>query len=245
MIRCCHRIVNLKLLSSLGSPGEHPIDRSAPFEQGVRWCCWDKLILWYQVELGSPERIGSRSTTNVQVEVTRQDDPRVRFVAASIIKALIELGAAQIVVAAALKVQVVSHQCSASNTHVAHQGHPAADPLLEWRNFGNKPARAPEARLPLKAEYAGMRQRPARKRGLPMVGRRCPRALCQLLELTPKNIVHFKLLRDLSRNIDLVRSAGVKVDLLQDDHIGLRAGKEFDDPNQPQAPINVPVDNPD
>src|ERR1700692_3265065 len=100
------------------------------------------------------DKAGGNTLGSVQVEVTGHDNGCRRFVAPNILEALLKLGTAQTVIAAALKVQVVSHQRSAGNAYVAHQSHASANPLLKQRNSRKEPARAPEARLLAKSKYA-------------------------------------------------------------------------------------------
>src|SRR5271156_6711139 len=103
-----------------------------------------------------PDKAVGNAPGSVQVEVAGHDNGCGRFAVISILEAFLKLGIAQIVIATALKVQVVTHQRSASNVYFAHQSHASANSLLEWRNFRKEPARAPEARLPAKSKYAGL-----------------------------------------------------------------------------------------
>jgi hypothetical protein len=102
------------------------------------------------------DEVGGNTPGSVQVEVAGHDNGCARFVVISILEAILKLGTAQIVNAAALKVQVVSYQRSAGNGYIAHQSHASAKPLLKQWNFRKEPARAPEARLPAKSKYAAL-----------------------------------------------------------------------------------------
>jgi signal transduction histidine kinase len=67
-----------------------------------------------------PYCVGGDTSGNVEIKVAGKDYRCCRFVAEGIVQGLIELGAAQSIVAAVLKMQVVSHQVliSVSDTGV-------------------------------------------------------------------------------------------------------------------------------
>ena len=85
----------------------------------------------YALELRALERLGRNTPRDVEIEVARQDNRGVRFVPRRIVNALIKLGAAQIIITTALKVEIVGCHRSASDAYVAHQSHPATRSLLQ------------------------------------------------------------------------------------------------------------------
>ena len=142
------------------SARENPVDSASPVEQRTRGGPGG-LAGERAVESGLRDRMGRGSSKYVQIEVARQDNGRSRVVANSIIETLIELRAAQAVVAAALQMQVVAHQGPAGNTHLGHQGHPSANSLLERLDIGKEPSRTPKVGLLLKAGDPRVRERPS------------------------------------------------------------------------------------
>ena len=65
-----------------------------------------------------------------------------------------KLRAADALVAAALKVQVVSQQLSAADHDLTHECYPSPNSFLEGLNVRKEPPRLPEVRLASEAQYS-------------------------------------------------------------------------------------------
>src|SRR5208337_297672 len=235
--------MNLRLSCGKRPPREYPIDDAPAIKQRLWRCCSHTLIREFVSKLRTADVGRGSRPGNVQVKIACQNDRNCRFVLASIVQAIKQLGAAQTVISAALQVKVVADQRSPSNVYFGHQGHPSADPLLERLHIRKVPAWPPEIRLPVKPQDTRIRQRPGGERCLPVVGRRGTRALGQFLELAPKDVVHLQLLSNFPRDIETMCPPGVDVDLLQNYEVGLRVSEKFNDAAQLQTAIDVPVHN--
>src|SRR5208283_447713 len=233
--------MNLGPRGSNGTAREYPVDDAPSIKQRPGRCCSDLLAREFVSKLCAAHVGTGSRPRNIQIKIACQHDRDGRLVLASIVETLMQLGAAQTVISAALQVKVVIDQGFPGKVNFTHQGHPSADPLLKHLHFRNEPARTPEIRLLLKPYDTRIQQRPGRECGLPMVGRRGARALSQFLELAPKNIVHLQLLGYFPRDIESVRPPGIQVDLLQNYEVGLRTGEKFDNTAQLQTAIDVPV----
>ena len=142
------------------SARENPVDSASPVEQRTRGGPGG-LAGEHTTESGLHDRMGRSSSKYVQIEVARQDKGRSWVVANSIIETLIQLRAAQAVVAATFQMQVVAHQGPAGDTRFGHEGHPSADSLLERLDIGKEPSRTPKVGLFLKSDDPRVGQRPA------------------------------------------------------------------------------------
>ena len=111
------------------SARKNPVDCASPVEQRTRGGPGG-LAGERAIESGLRDRMGRGSSKYVQIEVARQDNGRSRVVANSIIETLIQLRAAQAVVAATFQMQVVAHQGPAGDTRFGHEGHPGLPDLL-------------------------------------------------------------------------------------------------------------------
>jgi hypothetical protein len=78
------------------------------------------LVRKFSVKICLSDEVVGNTSGNVQVEVASHNNGCNRFVLIGIFEALLKLGTAQIIIAPALKVQVVNHQRSASDGYVVH-----------------------------------------------------------------------------------------------------------------------------
>lgn len=95
--------MNSEACSPNRSAREYPIDRSSPVEQRVRGGRSQRLLGGCAKKPRPRYGVLGNASGNVEIKVAGKDYRRIQFVAASIVQALSELGAAQSIVAAALE----------------------------------------------------------------------------------------------------------------------------------------------
>src|SRR5580658_1603092 len=123
------------------------------------------------------------------------------------------------------------------------QGDSSPEPLLKRLKVWLKPARLPEVRLPLKADQSRIRDFPARKRGLTMIGGAGFRALRQLHKLAPEDVIQPQFSGDFPRDVQPMCPMSIDVDFLKNENIGIRMRQEIYDCRQLQTTINIPIHN--
>src|SRR5271166_3691147 len=96
-------------------PREYPVDNAPPIKQRLWRGCSHMLIREFVSKLRTADVGRGSRPGNVQVKIACQNDRNCRFVLASIVQAIKQLGAAQTVISAALQVKVVADQRSPSN----------------------------------------------------------------------------------------------------------------------------------
>ena len=67
--------------------------------------------------------------------------------------------------------------------------------------------------------------------------------MSQFLELASKDIVQLQLLRNLSRNVELMSSPCIEIHLLKENQICVGTGQEVYDACQLKPAIDIPVDH--
>src|SRR5271166_581726 len=149
---------------------EYPVDDAPSIKQRFRRRCPDTLVRELVSKLRTADVGRGGRPGNVQVKIACQNDRNCRFVLAGIVEALLQLGATQTVISAALQVKVIADQRPSTKVDLGHQGHPSAEPLLERLHIREVPAWPPEIRLPLEPQDTRIRQRPGRECGLAMIG---------------------------------------------------------------------------
>jgi hypothetical protein len=112
---------------------------------------------------------GNISLCRIEIQVTRNEKWDFLVVTLRIEEDFSQLSAAQLVVAAAFKVQVISDKGPAADMDVGNEGDSAAQALLKGLRARQVPARAPKVRLLAKADQSRVGQRPARERRLTVV----------------------------------------------------------------------------
>src|SRR5271157_2617897 len=112
--------MNLGLRGSEGTSREYPIDDATSIKQRPWRCCSDTLIRECVSKLRAANVGTSSRPGNIQIKIACQNDRNGRFVLVNIVQTLLQLGAAQTVISAALQVKIVSDQGLPSNFDFTH-----------------------------------------------------------------------------------------------------------------------------
>jgi hypothetical protein len=104
-----------------------------------------------------------------------------------------QLGNTQVIVAAALEVQVIGSKRDTRDVDLGDQGNPPSESLLEWFHLWQEPMGFPEIGLPAEMDHAWARDLPSGQSGLTMKGRACLGTLRQFYKLALENIVEAQL----------------------------------------------------
>src|SRR5271157_1317767 len=112
--------MNLGLHGSDGTSREYPIDDAPSIKQRPWRCCSDTLIRECVSKLRAANVGTSSRPGNIQIKIACQNDRNGRFVLVNIVQALLQLGAAQTVIATTLKMKVVSYQGLPSKVDFTH-----------------------------------------------------------------------------------------------------------------------------
>ena|SRR5208283_4733693 len=108
------------------------------------------------LKLCTTNRASGRPPAEIEIEVSSQQDWRIRAVPPSILQGLVKLRTPQLIIAFAFQVQVIGNDRFARNVGLADQGQAPSESFLEWIDFRKEPTRAPEIRLPSESENAGI-----------------------------------------------------------------------------------------
>src|SRR6267143_1124313 len=123
------------------------------------------------LKLRAIDRGGSRFAGDIEIEVASEHDWHAYVVSPGILQGLLNLGAAQRIIALTLQVQVISDKSFPRDGRFAYQRQASSDSFLKRFDLGQEPARTPEIRLLLKSQDPRIRQRPTREGCLAMISR--------------------------------------------------------------------------
>src|SRR5882724_8905297 len=137
--------------------------------------------------------------------------------------------------------QVICRKGLARDLDIGDERYAASQSLLKRLDVRQIPVRLPECRLTLESNQMCVLDWPGRERRLPLISRRLPRALRQLLEFLAKYKVHLQRLRYFARNIKMVGSFRVQIYLLQEDQIRFAFLQKIEDSRQFEPALDVPV----
>src|ERR1700722_6695805 len=98
-----------------------------------------------------------RSVGHIHIEVAGKQNSRIRCVSLTILQSLRQLSETQLIIPSTLQMDVVGNDCFACNIGVTDQRQTPSKPFLKGRDVGKKPLRAPEMRLFLEPDNAGIR----------------------------------------------------------------------------------------
>ena len=103
-------------------------------------------------KLSAADRGGSRFAGDIEIEVASEHDRRAYVVSPGILQGLLNLGAAQRIIALTLQVQVISDKPLPRDGRFAYQRQTSSDSFLKRFDLGQEPVRTPEIRLLLKSQ---------------------------------------------------------------------------------------------
>src|ERR1700722_748314 len=109
------------------------------------------------LKLRAIDRAGSRFEGDIEIEVASEHHRRAHVVSPGILQGLLNLGAAQRIIALALQVQVISDKPFPRDGRFAYQRQASSDSFLKRLDLGQEPARTPEIRLLVKSQDPGIR----------------------------------------------------------------------------------------
>src|SRR6266478_8539897 len=109
------------------------------------------------LKLRAIDRGGSRFAGDIEIEVASEHDRRADVVSPGILQGLLNLGAAQRIIALTLQVQVISDKPFPCDGRFAYQRQASSDSFLKRFDLGQEPARTPEIRLLLKSQDSRIR----------------------------------------------------------------------------------------
>ena len=150
-----HRTVHLGLTGAERSPRKDPVNRSSICEERVR-CRSNVLIPKSVLKLCTADRARNGPGRSIQVEVSGEQNRRTCIILAAIFQGFINLRTAQSVITFAFKMQVIGDDGFPHDVGFRDQRQASPDSLLKRIDFGKKPVRAPETRLPLESKDTGI-----------------------------------------------------------------------------------------
>src|SRR5260370_24838872 len=114
--------------------------------------CWHVLIRKCVQKLRLSDRRGNRFAGDIEIEVASEHDRRAYVVSPGILQGLLNLAAAQRIIALTLQVQVISDKPFPRDGPFAYHRQAPSDSFVTRFDLGQEPARTPEIRLLLKSQ---------------------------------------------------------------------------------------------